>query len=121
MWLLPGNDASGPSFHKFLVRKSAWRGRTGQRVVGGNEMIKVFLMIELRRSADPEPVLANLKNLDLSPCKFSNVVRLTDDKLVAQLDCESNADATRTILERISPTEGIVQTNVFAVVRPVQH
>ena len=82
-------------------------------------MIKVFLLIELLRSAHPDTVLASLKNLELSNCKFANVVRLADDKLVAQLDCDSNLDATSAVLEKISPTEGIVQTNVVAVVRPV--
>jgi len=47
------------------------------------------------------------------------VVALADDKLVAQLDCKTSTDANTAILEKISPIDGIVQTNIIAAVRPV--
>jgi hypothetical protein len=51
-------------------------------------------------------------------CKFANVVVLSDEKLVAQLDCNDAADGNRALLERIAKVEGVVQTNIIAVVRP---
>ena len=43
-----------------------------------------------------------------------------DDKLAARLDCPSGTEANSVILERITPVEGIVQTNVVAGVRPAR-
>jgi len=39
---------------------------------------------------------------------------------VAQLDCSTPEDGTKTIVEDIAKVEGVVQTNVIAVVKP-QH
>jgi hypothetical protein len=86
---------------------------------GSERMINVYLFIELLRAAKAADVAAQLKALDLGECRFANVVVLAEDKLVAQLDCESNTAANTAILEKISPIEGIVQTNVIAAVRPV--
>ena len=47
------------------------------------------------------------------------MVVLSFDKLVAQLDCSSPEDGTKAVLEELSKVEGVVQTNVIAVVRPV--
>jgi hypothetical protein len=44
---------------------------------------------------------------------------LSEQKIVAQLDCNSYDNASKAILERIAPVEGIVQTNIVAAVRPV--
>jgi hypothetical protein len=82
-------------------------------------MVNVYLFIELLRAASAADTAANLKSLDLGECKFANVVVLADDKLVAQLDCKSHQQANSTILEKIAPVEGIVQTNIIAAVRPV--
>ncbi len=41
-------------------------------------------------------------------------------KLVAQLDCSTPEDGTRVVLQDIPKVDGVVQTNVIAVVRPVQ-
>jgi len=83
-------------------------------------MVKSYLFIELRGSAKADDVIAGLNALDLNACAFANIVALADDKLVAQLDCEEAEDGTKAILEDISAVEGIVQTNVIAVVRPVK-
>jgi hypothetical protein len=83
-------------------------------------MVKIYLFIELLGSATAPKVIAALKALKLEACTFANVVALSDDKIVAQLDCEDASDGTRAILENISGVEGVVQTNVIAVVRPVQ-
>ena len=83
-------------------------------------MVKIYLFIELRRSAKTEDVIVGLNALPLKGCTFANIVALSDDKIVAQLDCEDASDGTKAILEDISAVEGIVQTNVMAVVRPVK-
>jgi len=83
-------------------------------------MVNVYLFIELRRAATADEVIAKLKALKLKACAFANIVALSDDKLVAQLDCEEASDGTRAILENISAVEGVVQTNVIAAVRPVK-
>ena len=61
------------------------------------------------------------QGLSLANCKFANVVVLSYDKLVAQLDCSTPEDGTRVVLEELPKVEGVVQTNVIAVVKPVQH
>jgi hypothetical protein len=83
-------------------------------------MVNVYLFIELVRAASSTDVLDTLKALELGKCRFANVVALADDKLVAQLDCPTTADANTAILEKISPVEGVVQTNIIAAVRPVK-
>ena len=83
-------------------------------------MVNIYLFIELRRTASADDVIAGLNALALKGCAFANIVALSDDKIVAQLDCEAAEDGTKAILEDIPPVEGIVQTNVIAVVRPVK-
>jgi hypothetical protein len=82
-------------------------------------MVNVYLFIELLRATNAADTVATLKALELGDCNFANVVALADDKLVAQLDCKTGAQANTAILEKISPVEGIVQTNIIAPVRPV--
>jgi hypothetical protein len=82
-------------------------------------MVNVYLFIELLRTANAADTVDALKALKLGDCKFANVVVLADDKLVAQLDCKTSAQANTAILEKISPVEGVVQTNIIAAVRPV--
>ena len=43
------------------------------------------------------------------------------DKLVAQLDCSTPEDGAKVVLQDLPSVEGVVQTNVIAVVKPVQH
>lgn len=81
-------------------------------------MTKIFLFIELLRAANAGDITDKLKALDLGTCKFANVVTLADDKLVAELDCEKPADATKAVLEGIMTVDGVVQTNIVAAVRP---
>jgi hypothetical protein len=54
-------------------------------------------------------------------CKFANVVVLSDEKLVAQLDCSTPEDGTKVVLQDLPNVEGVVQTNVIAVFKPVKH
>ena len=82
-------------------------------------MVNIYLFIELLRAANAADTVDRLKALDLGDCRFANVVVLADDKLVAQLDCQTSAQANTAILAKISPVEGIVQTNIIAAVRPV--
>ena len=82
-------------------------------------MVNVYLFIELLRAANAADTVDKLKALELADCKFANVVVLSEDKLVAQLDCKTTVQANTAILEKISPVEGVVQTNIIAAVRPV--
>ena len=54
-------------------------------------------------------------------CKFANVVALSEEKIVAQLDCQDSTDGDRALLNKIAKVDGVVQTNIIAVVRPVKH
>lgn len=83
-------------------------------------MVKIYLFIELRGSADATQAVTALKSLRLANCTFANVVALSHDKVVADLHCKDAADGTRAILENISAVDGVVQTNIIAVVRPVK-
>ena len=83
-------------------------------------MVNIYLLIELLGAANAGDVTAALKEVELSNCKLVNVVELSDDKLVGQLDCDSYADASKAVLDKIAPVEGIVQTNIMAAVRPVK-
>jgi len=82
-------------------------------------MVNIYLFIELLRAANPTEVVNTLKGVELVNCNFANVVMLSEQKIVAQLDCNSYDNASKAILERIAPVEGIVQTNIVAAVRPV--
>ena len=66
------------------------------------------------------PVAEQVRALALEKCKFANVVVLNDRKLVAQLDCPDPADGDRAILNKIATVQGVVQTNVISVIRPVR-
>jgi hypothetical protein len=81
-------------------------------------MVKIYLFIELLRAADAAATVAALNGLSLENCKFANVVALSDDKLVAQLDCDDSTDGDKAILNRIAKVDGVVQVNIVAVVRP---
>lgn len=83
-------------------------------------MVNIYLFIELLGAASTGTVVDTLKSLELPDCKFANVVTLSDEKIVAQLDCDSYAAASQAVLEKIAPVGGIVQTNLIAAVRPVQ-
>lgn len=63
----------------------------------------------------------HIKGMSLANCKFANVVVLSYDKLVAQLDCSTPEDGTKVVLQDLPNVEGVVQTNVITVVKPVHH
>ena len=52
-------------------------------------MVNIYLFIELIRAASAPDVADRIKGLSLANCKFANVVVLSYDKLVAQLDCST--------------------------------
>lgn len=81
-------------------------------------MVNIYLFIELLGSADAPATVDALKALALDNCKFANVVMLSDEKLVAQLDCKDPVDGDRAILTKIALVDGVVQTNIIAVVKP---
>jgi hypothetical protein len=81
-------------------------------------MVNIYLFIELLGSADAAATLNAIKKLELENCKFANVVLLSDEKLVAQLDCKDSTDGDKAILNKIAKVDGVVQTNIVAVVRP---
>lgn len=57
-------------------------------------MVNIYLFIELIRAASAPDVADRIKGLSLANCKFANVVVLSYDKLVAQLDCSTPEDGT---------------------------
>ena len=81
-------------------------------------MVNIYLFLELLSSANAVATVDTLKALSLDNCKFANLVALSDEKLVAQLDCNDSPDGDRAILHKIAKVEGVVQTNIVAVVRP---
>src|SRR5687768_688296 len=85
---------------------------------GRNGVTNIYLFIELLGSADAGQILKTLKALPMDNCKFANVVALSEDKLVAQLDCKDSTDGDKAILNTTAKVEGVVQTNIVAVVRP---
>jgi hypothetical protein len=84
-------------------------------------MVNIYLFIELVRAATAADVADHIKSMSLANCKFANVVVLSSEKLVAQLDCSSPEEPTKVVLEELPKVEGVVQTNVIAVVKPVHH
>jgi hypothetical protein len=81
-------------------------------------MVNIYLFIELLAAANAGATLDTIKQLSMENCKFANVVMLSDEKLVAQLDCKDPADGQKAILEKIALVDGVVQTNIIAVVKP---
>ncbi len=81
-------------------------------------MVNIYLFIELLAAADGGATLDTIKQLSMENCKFANVVMLSDEKLVAQLDCKDSTDGDKAILNDIAKVDGVVQTNIVAVVRP---
>lgn len=83
-------------------------------------MVNIYLFIELLHTANAVGTVDTLKALEMQNCKFANVVVLSEEKLVAQLDCKESTDGDTAILTKIAKVEGVVQTNIIAVVRPVK-
>ena len=81
-------------------------------------MVNIYLFIELLGAANATATMDMLKALQMENCQFANVVMLSDEKLVAQLDCKNSTDGDKAILNKIAKVEGVVQTNIVAVVRP---
>ena len=63
-------------------------------------MVNIYLFIELLGSADATRTVGALKTLQMENCTFGNVVMLSDEKLVAQLDCQDSSDGWRRSLTR---------------------
>jgi hypothetical protein len=84
-------------------------------------MVNIYLFIELLHSANAVTIVDTLKAMAMENCKFANVVVLSDAKIVAQLDCKDSTDGDKAILNKIVKVDGVVQTNIIAVVRPVKH
>jgi len=81
-------------------------------------MVNVYLFIELLHTANATTTVDTLKALSMDNCKFANVVVLSEEKIVAQLDCKDSIDGDRALLTKIAKVDGVVQTNIIAVVRP---
>ena len=83
-------------------------------------MVNIYLFIELLHTANAVATVDTLKALEMKNCEFANVVVLSDEKLVAQLDCKDSSDGDKVILNQIAKVDGVVQTNIIAVVRPTK-
>jgi hypothetical protein len=81
-------------------------------------MVNIYLLIELLHTASAVTTADTLKALQMDNCKFANVVVLSEEKLVAQLDCQDSTDGDKALLTKIAKVDGVVQTNIIAVVRP---
>ena len=55
-------------------------------------MVNIYLFIELLHTASAVTTVDTLKALGLDNCKFANVVVLSEEKIVAQLDCKDSTD-----------------------------
>ena len=75
-------------------------------------MVNIYLFLELLGSADAAQAVDALKATQMENCKFANVVMLSDEKLVAQLDCQDFTDGDKAILNKIAKVDGVVQTNI---------
>ena len=51
-------------------------------------MVNIYLFIELLHTASAVTTVDTLKAMQMDNCKFANVVVLSEEKLVAQLDCQ---------------------------------
>jgi hypothetical protein len=80
--------------------------------------VNIYLFIELLHTANVMATVDTLRALEMENCQFANVVRLSDEKIVAQLDCADSTDGDKAILNDIAKVDGVVQTNIVAVVRP---
>jgi hypothetical protein len=83
-------------------------------------MVNIYLLIELVHTASAVTTVDTLKALEMQNCQFANVVVLSDEKIVAQLDCKDSTDGDKAILTKIAKVDGVVQTNIIAVVTPVK-
>jgi hypothetical protein len=83
-------------------------------------MVNIYLFIELLHTANAVTTVDTLKALEMQNCKFANVVVLSDEKVVGQLDCKDSTDGDKAILNKIAKVDGVVQTNIIAVVRPTK-
>jgi hypothetical protein len=84
-------------------------------------MVNIYLFIELLHTANAMTTVDMLKAIQMENCNFANVVVLSDEKIVAQLDCKDSTNGDKVILNKIAKVNGVVQTNIIAVVRPVKH
>jgi hypothetical protein len=84
-------------------------------------MVNIYLFIELIHSANAVATVDTLKALQMDNCQFANVVVLSKEKIVAQLDCKDSTDGDKALLTKIAKVDGVVQTNIITVVRPVKH
>lgn len=64
-------------------------------------MVNIYLFIELLHTANAMATVDALKTLQMQNCKFANVVALSDEKIVAQLDCNDSRDGDKAILNKI--------------------
>jgi hypothetical protein len=73
-------------------------------------MVNIYLFIELLHTANAVTTVDMLKAIQMENCKFANVVVLSDEKIVAQLDCKDSTDGNNAILNKIAKVNGVVQT-----------
>ena len=84
-------------------------------------MVNIYLFIELLHTANAVSDRRHAQGARrCDNCKFANVVKLSEEKIVAQLDCKDSTDGDKAILTKIAKVDGVVQTNIIAVVRPVK-
>ena len=69
-------------------------------------MVNIYLFIELLHTANAVTTVNMLKAIQMENCKFANVVVLSGEKIVAQLDCKDSTDGDKAILNKIAKVAG---------------
>lgn len=82
-------------------------------------MLNIYLFIELLGAANADRVMQSIRDEVAAPCQLENVVKLSGEKLVAQVNTEKKAGAIARCIDGFMKIDGIVQTNIIAVVSPV--
>ena len=65
-------------------------------------MVNIYLFIELLHTANAMTTVDMLKAIQMENCNLANVVVLSDEKIVAQLDCKDSTDGDKAILNKIA-------------------
>src|SRR6185295_9673653 len=107
----PGFGVNGPARQSCKARRQTREFRSD-----GGEHLSLY-----RASKGRQRCRRGRSYQEPEPCELQvrQCVVLSFDKLVAQPDCSTAEDGTKVVLQDLPGVEGVVQTNVVAVVEPV--
>ena len=81
-------------------------------------MVNIYLFIELLGSANAGADCGYAQGDEDGELQVRQCRRAVRREVVAQLDCMDSTDGDKAILNKIAKVDGVVQTNIIAVVRP---